>query len=108
MRTRLEGEGDKKPQEKGWSSGEETTVDDGDLQWADMLQKQHIMRETIRLQDETIRKQQETIEQQQVAIEVGTTTIAMLKRQWQAEEGINKRLKKELRRTGRFLSELGR
>ena len=99
---------DKKPQEKGWSSGEETTVDDGNLQWADMLQKRHIMRETIRLQDETIRKQQETIEQQRVAIEVGTTTIAMLKRQWQAEEGINKRLRKEIKRTGRFLSELGR
>ena len=106
--TRLEGEGDKKPQEKGWSSGEETTVDDGDLQWADMLQKRHIRRETIRLQDETIRKQQETIEQQRVAIEVGTTTIAMLKRQWQTEEGINKRLRKELKRTGRFLSKLGR
>ena len=81
MRTRLGGEGDKKPQEKGWSSGEKTTVDDGDLQWADMLQKRHIRRETILLQDETIRKLQETIEQQRVAIEVGTTTIAMLKRQ---------------------------
>ena len=61
VRTRLEGEGGKKPQEKGWSSGEETTVDDGDLQWAHMLQQRHIMRETIRIQDETIRKQQETI-----------------------------------------------
>ena len=37
MRTRLEGEEDKRPQEKGWSRREETTVDDGDLQWADML-----------------------------------------------------------------------
>ena len=90
MRTQLEREGDKKTQEKAWSSGEETTVDDGDLQWADMLQQRHIMRETIRIQDETIREQQERIEQQQVAIEVGTTTIAMLKQQWQAEEGINK------------------
>ena len=63
MRTRLEGEGDKKPQEKGWNSGEETEVDDEEtLQWADMLQQQHIMRETIWLQDETIRKQQEPIE----------------------------------------------
>ena len=109
VRTRLEGEGDKKPKEKGWNIGEETEVDDeGTLQWADMLQQRHIMRETIRLQDETIRKQQETIEQQRVAIEVGTTTIAMLKREWQAEEGINKRLRKELKRTERFLSELGR
>ena len=66
------------------------------------------MRETIGLQDETIRKQQETIEQQWVAIEVGTTTIAMLKQQWQTEEGINKRLRKELKRTELFLSELGR
>ena len=57
MRTPLEGEGDKKSKEKRWSSGEETEVDnDGHLQWADMLQKQHIMRETIRLQDEMIRK----------------------------------------------------
>ena len=70
--------------------------------------KGHIMRETIRIQDETIRKKQETIEQQRVAIEVGTTTIAMLKRQGQAEVGINKRLRKELKRTGQFLSELGR
>ena len=108
MRTQLEREGDKKTQEKGWSSGEETTVDDGDLQWAEMLQQWHIMRETIQIQYETIRKQQETIKQQRVAIEVSTTTIAMLKRQWQAEEGINKRLRKELKRTGRFLSELGR
>ena len=109
MRTQLEGEGDKKPEEKGWSSGEETEVDDkGTLQWADMLQQRHIMRETIRLQDETIQKQQGTIKQQRVAIEVGTTTIEMLKRQWQAEEGINKRLRKELKRTERFLSELGR
>ena len=108
VRTRLEGEGDKKRQEKGWSSGEETTVDDGALQWADMLQQRHIMQKTIELQDETIRKQQDTIEQQRVAIEDGTTTIAMLKRQWQAEGGINKRLRKELKRTGRFLSELGR
>ena len=54
VRTQLEGEEDKRPQEKGWSSGEETTVDDGDLQWADMLQERHIMRETIWLQDETI------------------------------------------------------
>ena len=108
MRTWLEGERDKKPQEKGWSSGEETTVDDGDLQWADMLQQWHIMRERIQIQDETIQKQQETIKQQRVAIEVGTTTIAMVKRQRQTEEGINKRLRKELKRTGRFLSELGR
>ena len=109
MRTRLGGEVDKEPQEKRWDSGEETEVDDeGTLQWADMLQQRHIMRETIRLQDEMIRKQQETIEQQRVAIEVGTTTIAMLKRQWQAEEGINKRLRKDLKRTGRFLSEVGR
>jgi hypothetical protein len=107
VKTRFGGEGDKKLQE--WGNGEETEVDDeGTLQWADMLQQRHIMRETIRLQDETIKKQQETIEQQRVAIEVGTTTIAMLKRQWQAEEGINKRLRKELKRTGRFLSELGR
>ena len=107
MRTRFEGEGDKKLEE--WGSGEETEVDDeGTLQWADMLQQRHIMRETIRLQDETIRKQQETIEQQRVAIEVGTTTIAMLKRQWQAEEGINKRLRRELKRTGRLLTELAR
>ena len=109
VRTRLEGEGDKKPQEKKWSSGEETELDDeGTLQWDNMLQQRHIMRETIRLQDESIRKQQETIEHQRVAIVVGTTTIAMLKRQWQAEEGINKRLRKELKRTGCFLSELGR
>ena len=109
VRTRLEGEGDKKPQPKRWSSGEETEVDDeGTLQWADMLQQRHIMRETIPLQDKTIRKQQATIEQQLVAIEVGTTTIAMLKRQWQAEKGINKRLRNELRRRGRFLSELAR
>ena len=100
MRTRLEGEGNKKPKEKKWSSGEETIGDDGDLQWADMLQQRHIMRETIRIQDETIRKQQETIKQQGVAIGVGTTTIAMLKRQWQAEEGSNKRLRKEIKRTG--------
>ena len=80
MRTGLEGEGNKKPQEKGWNSGEETTVDDGDLQWANMLQQRHIMRETIRIQDEPIRKQEEKIEQQRVAIEVATTTIAMLKR----------------------------
>ena len=107
MGTWFGGEGDKKLKE--WGSGEETEVDDeGTLQWADMLQQRHIMRKTIRLQDETIRKQQETIEQQRVAIEVGTTTIAMLKRQWQAEERINKRLRKELKRTGRFLSELGR
>ena len=83
-------------------------MDDGDLQWAEMLQQRQLMRETIRIQDETIWKQQETIEQQRVAIEVGTTTIAMLKRQWQTEEGTNKRLRKELKRTGRFLSELGR
>ena len=108
VRTRLEGEGNKKPQEKGWNSVEETTVDDSDLQWADMLQQWHIMRETIRIQDETIRRQEQTIEQQRVAIEVGTTTIAMLKRQWQAVEGINKRLRKELKRTGRFKCELGR
>ena len=101
------GERDKKLQE--WGSGEETEVDDeGTLQWADMLQQRHIMRETVRLQDEIIRKQQETIEQQRVAIDVGTTTIAMLKRQWQAEEGINKRLRKGLKRTERFLSGLGR
>ena len=107
MRTRFGGEGDKKPQE--WGSGEETEVDDeGTLQWADMLQQSDIMWEKIRLQDETIKKQQETIEQQPVAIEVGTTTMAMLKRQWQAEEGINKRLRKDLKGTGRFLSELGR
>ena len=73
-----------------------------------MLQKRHIMPETIQLQDETIRKQQEMIEQQRVAIEVDTTTIAMLKRQWQPEEAIIKRLRKELIRTGRLLSELGR
>ena len=90
MRTWLKGEGDNKPQEKGWSSGEETTVDDGDLQLADMLQQRPIMRVTIRIQDETICKQRETIEQQRVAIEVGTTTIAMLKRQWPSEEGMNK------------------
>ena len=107
MRTRLEEEGGKKPKE--WGSGEETEMDDeGILQWADMLQQRHIMRETIRLQDETIRKQQETIQQQRVASELGTTIIAVLKRQWQAEEGINKRLRKELKRTGRFLSELAR
>ena len=108
MKTRLEGDGDKKPKEKRWSSGEETTVDNGDLQWADILQKRHIMWETIRLHDQTIRKQQETIEQQRVAIELGITTIAMLKRQWQTEEGINRGLRKELKRTGRFLSELGK
>ena len=80
MKTRLEGEGDKKPQEKGWGSGEEAEVDDkGILQWADMRQQRHILQERIRLHDETIQKQQETIEQQRVAIEVGTTTIAMLK-----------------------------
>ena len=85
--TRLGEEGSKKPKE--WGSGEETEVDDkGTLQWADMLEQRDIMRETIELQDETIRKQQETIEQQRVAIEVGTTTIVILKRQWQAEEGI--------------------
>ena len=107
MRTRLGEEGDKKLQE--WGSGEETEVDDeGTLQWADMLQQRDIMRETIQLQDETIKKQQETIQQQRVAIEVGTTTIAMLKRQWQAEEGINKRLRRELKRTGRLLTELAR
>ena len=109
VRTRLEGERDKKPEEKEWSSGEETEVDDeGTLQWADMLQQRHVMRETIRVQDETIRKQQETIEQQRVAIDVGTTTIAMLKRQRQAEEGMNKRLRKKHKRTGRFRSELGK
>ena len=109
VRTRLGGEGDKQPQEKGWNIGEETEVDDeGTLQWADMLQQLHMMRETIPIQDETIRKQQETIAQQRVAIEVGTTTIAMVKRQWQAEEGIHKRLREELKRTQRFLSELGR
>ena len=107
VRTRLGREGDKKLQE--WGSGEESEVDDeGTLQWADMLQQRHIAWEKIRLQDETIQKQQEMIKQQRIAIEVGTTTIAMLKPQWQAEEGINKRLRKELRRTGRFLSELGR
>ena len=107
MRTLLGGEGDERLQE--WGSGEETEVDDeGALQWADMLQQQHIMRETIRLQDETIKKQQEAIEQQRVAIEVGTTTIALLKRQWQAEEGISKRLRRELKRTGRLLTELAR
>ena len=38
--TRLGGEGDKKRQEKGWNSGEETQVDDeGTLQWAYMLQQ---------------------------------------------------------------------
>ena len=74
VRKRLEGERDKKPQEKRWRSGEETEVDNNrDLQWGGMLQKRHIMRETIGLPDETI-------EQQRVAIEVGTTTIAMLKR----------------------------
>ena len=83
-------------------------MDDGDLQWADMLQQQHIMREKIRIQDEMILKQQETIKQQRVAIDVGTTTIAMLMRQWQAEEGINKWLRKELRRARWFVSELGR
>ena len=89
METRLGEEGGKKLKE--WGSGEETEVDDeGTLQWADMLQQRHIMWETIKLQDETIKKQQETMEQQRVAIEVGTTTISMLKRQWQAEEGINK------------------
>ena len=93
MRTRLGGEGDKKLEE--WSSGEETEVDDeGTLQWADMLQLRHIMWETIGLQYEMIKKQQETIEQQRVVIEVGTTTIAMLKSQWQAEEGINKKLRR--------------
>ena len=107
MGTQLGEKWGKKPKE--WGSGEETEMDDeGTLQWADMLQQRHIMRETIRLQDETIKKQQETIKQQRVAIEVGTTTIAMLKRQWQAEEGINKGLRKELKRIGRFLPELGR
>ena len=81
MRTRLGGEGDKKLRE--WGSGEETEIDDeGTLQWADMLEQRHIMQKRIQLQDETIKKEQETIEQQRVAIEVGTTTIAMLKRQW--------------------------
>ena len=107
MRTRLGREGDKKLQE--WGSGEETEVDDeGTLQWADMLQQRHIMWETIPLQDEMIKKQQETIEQQRVAIQVGTTTTAMLKRQWQAEEGVNKRLRRELKRTGCLLTELAR
>ena len=31
VRTWLEGDGDKRPEEKGWSSGEETTVNEGDL-----------------------------------------------------------------------------
>ena len=107
MRTRLGGEGAEILQE--WGSGEEPEVDnEGTLQWADMRQQRHIMRETIRLQDETIKKKQETIEQQRVAIEVGTTTIPMLKRQWQAEEGINKRLRREFKRTGRLLTELAR
>ena len=53
VRTRLEEEGGKKLQEGG--SGEEAEVDnDEDLEWADILQLQHIMRETIPLQDETI------------------------------------------------------
>ena len=107
MGTQLGEEGGKKPKE--WGSREETEEDDeGTLQWADMLQQRHIMRETIRLQDATIKKQQETIEQQRVAIEVGTTTIAMLKRQWQTEEGINKKLRRELKRTGRLWTELAR
>ena len=109
VRTQWKGEGNKKQQERRWSSGEETEVEnDGDLQGDDMLKKRHIMRETIRLPDETIRKQQETIKEQRVAIEVCRTTIAMLKREWQVEEGINKWLSKELKRTGRFQSELGR
>ena len=66
------------------------------------------MSETILLQDETIQTQQEKTEKQRVAIEAGTTTITMLKRQWQSEEGFNKRLGKELKRRGCFLSELGR
>ena len=93
---------------KGWSSGGEITVNDGELQRADTSQQRHIMREMIRIQGETIWKQQETIEQKRVVIQVGTASIAMLKRQWQAEGGINKRLRKELERTGRFRSELGR
>ena len=47
VRTQFDGEGDEKPQEKGWSSGDETTVDDGDLQWGDMLQQRDIMSQTV-------------------------------------------------------------
>src|ERR1700712_611537 len=106
VRTWLGEEGGK----KDWREGEETAVDEDAIQRqiSDLLKERDILKVTIRLQDNTIQNQQNTIEQQQVAINVGTNTIAMLKRQWQGEEKINRNLRNEFRRTGRLLTELGK
>ena len=109
VRTRLGEEGGKKPQRE-WSEGEETAVDEDAIQRqiTDHLKEREILKVTIRLQDNMIQNQQNTIEQQRVAINVGTNTIAMLKRQWQGEEKVNRNLRKEFRRAGRLLTELGK
>ena len=77
-------------------------------QITDLLKERDILKATIRLQDNTIQNQQNIIEQQRVAINVGTNPIAMLKRQWQGEEKVNRNLRKEVRRAGRLLTELGK
>ena len=105
-RTPLEGEECRKLHVR-WS--DETLVDDNALQrqLTELLKERDIMKKTILLQDSTIQSQQKTIEQQRVAIETGSTTIAMLQRQWQGEERINKNLRREFKRAGRLLTELG-
>ena len=105
-RTPLEEEGGRKLHVR-WS--DETLVDDNSLQrqLTELLKERDTLKETILLQDSTIQSQQKTIEQQRVAIEAGSTTIAMLQRQWKGEERINKNLWRECKRAGRLLIELG-
>src|ERR1700712_2077492 len=109
VRTQLGEDGGKKPQRE-WSEGEETAVDEEAIQCqiTDLLKERDILKATIRLQDNTIENQQNTIKQQRVAIDVGTNTIAMLKRKSQGEEKVNRNLRKEFRRAGRLLTELGK
>ena len=106
--TRWGEEGGKKPQ--AWSSGEETAADEDGLhrQLAELRRERDTLKATIRLQDDTIMTQMDTIEQQRVAIDSGTIALNMMKRQWHGEENINRNLRKELRRAGRLLMELGR
>ena len=84
-------------------------MDDNAQQWqiTERLKERDTMKETILLQDNTIQSQQKTIEQQRVAIEAGSTTIAMLQRQWRGDERINKNLRREFKRAGQLLTELG-
>ena len=104
--TPLEEEGGRKLHVR-WS--DKTLVDDNALQrqLTELLKERDTMKETILLQDNTIQSQQKMIEQQRVAIEAGSTTIAMSQRQWKGEERINKTLRREFKRAGRLLTELG-